>query len=244
MNKYEIIEKWAKERVAEKIVMHFKTPAKKDLCQYIYMYLLTNTPETLIQELQEKNEYRYYIARMVVQQVASSHSVYYNTYVRHFDSINKESKDGNNYEETITYDDTPSHQLEDEVDDYLNSLPERDKEMLWLQLIGKSERTDDIRNIRNRYNLTQNQYTVLVPKLKENFCNHFKIKKENKQKGKYNSTKVQMIDYKTGKIVKVFSNFRECKLELEPKGYNIKSIYSCLISRQKQYNGYIFRYIR
>ena len=52
-----------------------------------------------------------------------------------------------------------------------------------------------------------------------------------------------MSKYETGKVVKIFENLGECKLELVQKGFKITSIYACLEQKQKQYLGYAFRYI-
>lgn len=245
MDKYDIVEVLARNKTVEKIARHYKTPHRDDLCQYIYYWLLTKTDENMLNELYSNGQIKQFIAGIICRQIFSDHSHHYRQNVKRIgEPIIKQNKDGDTYEETLVYDVSQPHEIEDEVDDYLNSLPEIDKEIMWLQLVAKDERTDDIRDIRNRYNLTQHQYTMLQPKVKENFAKHFNYKKKNKQKGKYNSTKVEMIDFKTGEVVRTFDNLGECKLELEPMGFNIHAIYSCLISRQKQHNGYIFRYQR
>lgn len=245
MSKYDIVNEIAKNKVVEKIARHYRTPYREDLCQYVYYWLLAKADEDMLNELYSENKIKQYIAGIICRQIFSNSSQHYLQNVKKETvPITKENRNGDIYEDIIVYDDTPPHQLQDEVDDYLNSLPEMEKEIIWLQLLGKSKRTDDIRNICDRYKISGRKYTYIVPKLKENFAKHFNYKKQNKQKGKYNSTKVEMVDYKTGEVVRVFQNVGECKLELEPKGYNINAIYSCLINRQKQHNGYIFRYQR
>ena len=245
MSKYDIVEAIARNKTVEKIAEHFNTPYRDDLCQYIYYWLLTKADEDMLNELYSQNKIKQYIAGIVARQIFSSNSHHFKENVKKQTiPITKENRNGDTYEETLVYDDTPPHEFEDKVDAYIDTLPEMEKEIIWLQLIGKAERTDDIRNICDRYKISSRKYTYTVPKVKDGFTKHFKIKKNNKEKGKYNSTKVQMIDYKTGKVVRVFQNVGECKLYLEPKGYNINAIYSCLINRQKQHNGYIFRYQR
>lgn len=245
LSKYDIVKELGEKRIVEKIAKHYNTPYREDLCQYVYYWLLTKADEDMLNELYSENKIKQYIAGIICRQIFSNTSQHYKQNVKKQTiPIEKENRNGDKYEETLVYDDTPPHQLEDEVDAYIDTLPEMEKEIIWLQLIGKLKRTDDIRNICDRYNISGRKYTYLVPKVKDDITKHFKIKKKNKEKGKYNSTKVQMIDYKTGEVVKVFSNFGECKLELEPKGYNINAIYSCLINRKKQHNGYVFRYIR
>ena len=245
MNKYELINELAKNKTVEKIVRHYKTPHRDDLCQYIYYWLLTKADENMLNELYSNGQINQYISGIVCRQIFSGHSHHYSQNVKRMgEPIIKQNKDGETYEETLIYDDTPSHELENEVDDYLNSLSEMDKEILWAQIIPKDKRTDDIANICDRYHITNRKYIRIVPKIKENFVKHFtNFKTKNKEKGKYNSTKVEMSKYETGKVVKIFENLGECKLELLPKGFKITSIYACLEQKQKQYLGYAFRYI-
>ena len=246
MSKYDIVEVLARNKTVEKIVRHYKTPHREDLCQYIYYWLLTKTDENMLNELYSKGQINQYICGIVYRQIFSDHSHHYCQNVKRIgEPIIKQNKDGDTYEETLVYDDTQPHQLENEVDDYLNSIPEMDKEIMWAQIIPKDKRTDDINNICDRYHITNRKYIRIVPQIKENFKKHFtNFKTKNKEKGKYNSTKIEMIKYDTGEVVKTFENFGECKLELVPKGYNVKRMYSCLQNKQKQYLGYIFRYIR
>ena len=245
MNKYDIVEVLAINKTVEKIARHYKTPYRDDLCQYIYYWLLTKTDENMLNELYSKGQINQYISGIVYRQIFSDHSHHYCQNVKRIgEPIIKQNKDGDIYEETLVYDDTQPHQLQDEVDDYLNSLPELDKELLWVQIIPKEKRTEDINNICNRYHITNRKYTRIVPQIKENFVKHFtNFKTKNKEKGKYNSTKVEMSKYETGEVIKTFDNFGECKLELLPKGFKITSIYACLEQKQKQYLGYAFRYI-
>ena len=246
MSKYEIVEVLAINKTVEKIAKHYKTPHRDDLCQYIYYWLLTKADENMLNELYSKGQINQYISGIVYRQIFSDHSHHYCQNVKRIgEPIIKQNKDGDTYEETLVYDDTQPHQLENEVDSYLNSISELDKEILWVQIIPKDKRTDDINNICDRYHITKRKYIRVVPQIKENFAKHFtNFKTKNKEKGKYNSTKVEMIKYDTGEVVKTFENFGECKLELVPKGYNVKRMYSCLQNKQKQYLGYIFRYIR
>ena len=246
MSKYDIVEVLGINKTVEKIVRHYKTPHRDDLCQYIYYWLLTKTDENMLNELYSNGQINQYISGIIYRQIFSDHSHHYCQNVKRIgEPIVRVNKDGDTYEETLVYDDTQPHELEDEVDDYLNSLPEMDKEILLLQLIPKDRRTDDINNICDRYKISRRKYIRIVPQIKEKFAKHFtNLKVKNKEKGKYNSTKVQMIKYDTGEVIKTFSNFKECKIELEPKGYNPTRLYSCLQNKQKQYLGYIFRYIR
>ena len=244
MSKYEIVEALAINKTVEKIVKHYKTLYREDLCQYIYYWLLTKTDENMLNELYSNGQIKQYISGIVYRQIFSDHSHHFCQNVKRIgEPIIKQNKDGETYEETLIYDDTQPHQLQDEVDDYLNSIPEMEKEIMWAQIIPKEKRTDDINNICDRYKITNRKYIRIVPQIKENFAKHFTaFKVKSKEKGKYNSTKVEMIKYDTGEVIKTFDNFGECKLELAPKGFKITSIYACLEQKQKQYLGYAFRY--
>ena len=245
MSKHEIIDELAKNKTVEKIVRHYKTPYRDDLSQYAYMWLIEKGDENLLNELYSQKKINQYISGLIYRQIHSKFSYHAQQNVKRIgEPIEKTNANGDAYEETIVYDDTQPHQLQDEVDDYLNSLSELDKELLWAQLIPKEKRTDDINNICNRYKISRRKYIRIVPQIKENFAKHFTaFKVKSKEKGKYNSTKVEMIKYDTGKVVKIFENLGECKLELAPKGFKITSIYACLEQKQKQYLGYAFRYI-
>ena len=245
MSKYEIVNELAKNKTVEKIARHYKTPYREDLCQYIYYWLLTKTDENMLNKLYNKGQIKQYICGIIYRQIFSDHSHHYCQNVKRIgEPIVKVNKDGDIYEETLIYDDTQPHQLENEVDDYLNSLSEMGKEIMWAQIIPKEKRTDDINNICDRYKISKRKYIHIVPQIKENFAKHFTaFKVKSKEKGKYNSTKVEMIKYDTGEVIKTFDNLGECKLELVPKGFKITSIYACLEQKQKQYLGYAFRYI-
>lgn len=245
LSKYDIVEVLGRNKTVEKIVRHYKTPYREDLCQYIYYWLLTKTDENMLNELRSKGQINQYISGIVYRQIFSDHSHHYCQNVKRIgEPIIKQNKDGDTYEETLVYDDTQPHQLQDEVDDYLNSLTEIEKEIMWAQIIPKEKRTDDINNICDRYQISKRKYIRTVPQIKEKFAKHFTaFKVKSKEKGKYNSTKVEMIKYETGEVIKTFDNLGECKIELEPKGFKITSIYACLGQKQKQYLGYAFRYI-
>lgn len=245
MKAKEIVEILAKNKTVEKMLTHFSTINKADLSQNIYLSLLCKD-ENMLNELYCNGRINQYICGIVYRQIFSDHSHHYCQNVKRIgEPIVRVNKDGETYEEILIHDDTPPHELENEVDNYLNSLTEIEKEIMWAQIIPKDRRTDEINNICDRYHITKRKYIRIVPQIKENFAKHFTaFKVKSKEKGKYNSTKVEMIKYDTGEVIKTFSNFGECKLELAPKGFKITSIYACLEQKQKQYLGYIFRYIR
>lgn len=246
MNKYEIIDELARNKTVEKIARRYKTSYRDDLCQYAYMWLIEKGDENLLNELYSQKKINQYISGLIYRQIHSKFSYHAQQNVKRIgEPIEKTNANGDVYEEIIIYDDTPPHELENEVDKYINSLTELDKEILLLQLVEKDKRTDDINNICNRYKISRRKYIRIVPQIKEKFAKHFTdFKIKNKEKGKYNATKIQMINFKTGEVIKTFDNLGECKLELVPKGFKITSIYACLGQKQKQYLGYTFRYIR
>lgn len=246
MSKYDIVEDLARNKTVEKIARHYKTLYRDDLCQYIYYWLLTKTDENMLNELYSNGQINQYISGIIYRQIFSDHSHHYCQNVKRIgEPIIKQNKDGDAYEKALIYDDTQPHQLQDEVDDYLNSLTEMEKEIMWAQITPKYERTDEINNICNRYRISKRKYIRIVPQIKEKFAKRFgNFNMKNKEKGKYNSTKVEMSKYDTGEVIKTFDNLGECKLELVPKGFKITSIYACLGQKQKQYLGYAFRYIR
>lgn len=245
MNKYEIVDELAKNKTVEKMLTHFSTINKADLSQYAYMWLIENGDENMLNELYCNGQINQYISGIIYRQIFSDHSHHYCQNVKRIgEPIVRVNKDGDIYEETLVYDDTPPHELENEVDNYLNSLTEMEKEILWAQIIPKYKRTDDINNICNRYKISKRKYIRIVPQIKEKFAKRFgNFNMKNKEKGKYNSTKIEMSKYETGEVIKTFDNLGECKIELEPKGFKITSIYACLGQKQKQYLGYAFRYI-
>lgn len=246
MSKYEIVDELARNKTVEKIARHYKTPYRDDLCQYAYMWLVEKGDENLLNELYSQKKINQYISGLIYRQIHSKFSYHTQQNVKKIgEPIEKTNANGDAYEAKLVYDDSQPHQLEDEVDDYLNSLPEMEKEIMWAQIIQKDKRTEDINNICNRYQITNRKYVRIVPRIKEKFAKHFtNFNMKNKEKGKYNSTKVEMSKYDTGEVIKTFDNLGECKLELVPKGFKITSIYACLGQKQKQYLGYTFRYIR
>ena len=246
LSKYEIVDILGRNKEVEKIARHFNTPNRDDLSQYIYLYMLETMDEEKLNNLYQNNNIRQFISGMIYKQIFSTHTHHYRENVKKFASINKESRDGNSYEETIPYDDSIPHELEDEVDEYLDTLSDRDRQILWMFTIPTWNRTEDIERIQREYDIPKWKYLKIVPEVKRNMEVHFgKTKplslKPNKGTG-YNTRKVEMIDVKTGKTVKIFQNMAECKKELYAQDFIIDSIYSCIYGRQKQTKGYTFRY--
>ena len=82
MNKNDIVKKIAEQHLIEDIVRNIagdEDEDLKDLCQDLYIDLM-NKDETLIQSLYETNQLRYFIVKMVINNIHSKNSPYYSKY--------------------------------------------------------------------------------------------------------------------------------------------------------------------
>ena len=89
MNKQEIIQEISKDKVVEEIVYNIGSKGDedlKDLIQDIYINLLEKE-DSLIETLYNTNQLKYFIIRMVVNNIHSKNSPYYTKYKK--DKINK-----------------------------------------------------------------------------------------------------------------------------------------------------------
>lgn len=73
MTKNEIIEKWWKEGVIQKTVKHYKGIDWNEVISVVVADLCEKD-EVLIQQLHDSGDYKYYIARMVANQIKSYNS--------------------------------------------------------------------------------------------------------------------------------------------------------------------------
>jgi hypothetical protein len=80
MNKADIIEEIAQERMVETMVQNIAHQALNDdlsdLCQMVYLILL-EYDEDKLQDLWEHNQMRFFLARVIVNQYRSSYSPYH-----------------------------------------------------------------------------------------------------------------------------------------------------------------------
>lgn len=84
MNNFEIIEELARNKVVEEIVSNISKksfPYTDELCQDIYLSLLEKSPELII-GLYERNELKFFITRMVHNNLFSKNSPFYMKYGR------------------------------------------------------------------------------------------------------------------------------------------------------------------
>lgn len=89
MDKYKIIDEISKQKVVEEIVYNIGDKGDedlKDLIQDIYINLLEKE-DNLIETLYNTNQLKFYIIRMVVNNIHSKNSPYYTKYKK--DKINK-----------------------------------------------------------------------------------------------------------------------------------------------------------
>ena len=89
MDKYKIIDEISKDKVVEEIVYNIGSKDDedlKDLIQDIYINLLEKE-DNLIENLYSTNQLKFYIIRMVVNNIHSKNSPYYTKYKK--DKINK-----------------------------------------------------------------------------------------------------------------------------------------------------------
>lgn len=89
MDKYSIIDEISKNKIVEEIVYNIGDRGDedlKDLIQDIYINLLEKE-DSLIENLYSTNQLKFYIIRMVVNNIHSKNSPYYTKYKK--DKINK-----------------------------------------------------------------------------------------------------------------------------------------------------------
>ena len=89
MDKYNIIDEISKNKIVEEIVYNIGSKDDedlKDLIQDIYINLLEKE-DNLIETLYNTNQLKYFIIRMVVNNIHSKNSPYYTKYKK--DKINK-----------------------------------------------------------------------------------------------------------------------------------------------------------
>ena len=82
MTKNEVVEKLAKERLVEQIVSNIaktNSDVLKDLSQEIYLDLLSKDEEKIV-NLYETNQIRFFVVRMVTNNLFSKNSPFYQTF--------------------------------------------------------------------------------------------------------------------------------------------------------------------
>ena len=74
-SKRDILDKWYREGLVQKNVKHYKNANWEEVISMVYADLCEK-PEELIQQLDESGDYKFYISRMVSNQIKSKYSPY------------------------------------------------------------------------------------------------------------------------------------------------------------------------
>ena len=241
MTKYQIVEELGKKKVVEKIARHYKTFAREDLCQYVYLYLLEKVDEDKLIELYNTNKLKQYLAGIVHRQALSNHSEYIKTYKQVGLSIENEDELEHPRADKLVYRDENPHQLEDDVDAYIKTLKPSEQSMIWLFAIPFGDRMEDIKiwckENGYSYHSYQNLSSALKNKVRKNYG-----KTAPPRKPYTRSTKVKFTD--ADGTVKIYNCRLDCVRELkETRGYYPDCIYKCLVGKRNSYKGCKFEYV-
>ena len=246
MSKNDIVNKIAKERWVEKIASHYKTFAREDLCQYIYLYLLEKVDDDRLIELYNTNKLKQYIAGMVHRQILSKKSEYVKTYSQIGCSIENLTELDKPYAEKLMYRDDNQHQLEDNTDAFLETLTPMERSMSWAQIQPTAERREDIDIICQKYGITYRQYQNILPSVMHKW--YIKYGKERPKKNYpahqiRNSRKVKVLDKKDN-LLWVSDNVEDAYNKVLKHTYITKDmIYKVLNGKRQSAKGYKFLYI-
>ena len=238
MNAKEIVCELAKNKTVEKLLSHFSTINKADLAQNIYMSLLLKD-DAFLTNLYTTNRLNYYLIGAIRNEVMSNTSIH-SKENRKAGLIKGEVEDI--YDSSKKYDmvNADYESISDEVDDYLNSLPEPEKEIAWLfpMLNYDKEKKEEIDIICHNYGITYNQYKKMLPKIKKKFQEHFKKGLVGKKFQPRIKDEVVQEDT-AGNIIAIYDNLRDAADKL---GFSIDSIRRCCNSDRKTYKGFIFKF--
>lgn len=238
MKTKEIVCELAKNKTVEKLLAHFNTVNKADLAQNIYMSLLLKDDDFLT-DLYTTNRLNYYLIGAIRNEVMSNASIH-SKENRKAGLIKGEVEDI--YDSSKRYDivNEDYESISDEIVEFLNALPEPEKEIAWLfpMLNYDKEKKEEIDIICHNYNLTYNQYQKLLPKIKKKFQEHFKKGLVGKKFQPRIKDEVLQQDT-AGNIIAIYDNLRDAADKL---GFSIDSIRRCCNSDRKTYKGFIFKF--
>ena len=238
MNAKEIVEALARNKTVEKLLSHFNTINKADLAQNIYMSLLLKD-DAFLTDLYTSGRMNYYLIGTIRNEVMSNTSIH-SKENRKAGLIKGEVEDI--YDGTKKYDmvNEDYESISDEVVNFLNSLPEAEKEIAWLfpMLNYDKEKKEEIDIICHNYGITYNQYKKMLPKIKKKFQEHFKKGLVGKKFQPRIKDEVVQEDT-AGNIIAIYDNLRDAADKL---GFSIDSIRRCCNSDRKTYKGFIFKF--
>ena len=238
MNAKEIVNELAQNRVVEKLLRNYTTINKADLAQNIYMSLLLKD-DAFLTDLYTTNRLNYYLIGAIRNEVMSSTSIH-SKENRKAGLIKGEVEDI--YDGTKKYDivDEEYESISDEVTEFLNTLPEVEKEIAWLfpMLNYTKEKKEEIDIILHNYGITYNQYKKMLPKIKKKFQEHFKKGLAGKKFELRIKDEVVQEDT-AGNIIAIYDNLRDAADKL---GFIIDNIRLCCNGKIKTYKGFIFKF--
>ena len=238
MDAKEIVNELAKNKTVEKLLIHFNTINKADLAQNIYMSLLLKDDDFLT-DLYATNRLNYYLIGAIRNEVMSDTSIH-SKENRKAGLVKGEVEDI--YDSSKKYDivDEEYESISDEVVEFLNTLPELEKEIAWLlpMLNFQKEKKEEIDIICHNYGITYNQYKKLLPKIKKKFQEHFKKGLVGKKFELRIKDEVLQEDT-AGNIIAIYDNLRDAADKL---GFIIDNIRLCCNGKIKTYKGYIFKF--
>ena len=238
MEAKEIVNELAKNKTVEKLLIHFNTINKADLAQNIYMSLLLKDDDFLT-DLYATNRLNYYLIGAIRNEVMSNTSIH-SKENRKAGLVKGEVEDI--YDSSKKYDivDEEYESISDEVVEFLNTLPELEKEIAWLlpMLNFQKEKKEEIDIICHNYGITYNQYKKLLPKIKKKFQEHFKKGLVGKKFELRIKDEVLQEDT-AGNIIAIYDNLRDAADKL---GFLIDNIRLCCNGKIKTYKGYIFKF--
>lgn len=238
MEAKEIVNELAKNKTVEKLLIHFNTINKADLAQNIYMSLLLKDDDFLT-DLYATNRLNYYLIGAIRNEVMSDTSIH-SKENRKAGLVKGEVEDI--YDSSKKYDivDEEYESISDEVVEFLNTLPELEKEIAWLlpMLNFQKEKKEEIDIICHNYGITYNQYKKLLPKIKKKFQEHFKKGLVGKKFELRIKDEVLQEDT-AGNIIAIYDNLRDAADKL---GFIIDNIRLCCNGKIKTYKGYIFKF--
>ena len=238
MNAKEIVNELAQNKTVEKLLSHFSTINKADLAQNIYMSLLLKD-DAFLTDLYTSGRMNYYLIGAIKNEVMSNTSIH-SKENRKAGLIKGEVE--NIYDSTKKYDvvDEEYESISDEVVEFLNTLPEVEKEIAWLfpMLNYEKEKKEEIDVILHNYGITYNQYKKMLPKIKKKFQEHFKKGLAGKKFEPRIKDEIVQLDT-AGNIIAIYDNLRDAADKL---GFILDNIRRCCNGSRKTYKGYIFKF--
>ena len=238
MNAKEIVNELAQNKTVEKLLRNYTTINKADLAQNIYMSLLLKD-DAFLTDLYTNGRMNYYLIGAIKNEVMSNTSIH-SKENRKAGLIKGEVEDIYDSSKKYNLVDEEYESISDEVVEFLNTLPEVEKEIAWLfpMLNYEKEKKEEIDIILHNYGITYNQYQKLLPKIKKKFQEHFKKGLAGKKFQPRIKDEVVQEDT-AGNIIAIYDNLRDAADKL---GFSLDSIRRCCNSDRKTYKGYIFKF--